>query len=278
MGHPVAVLSHAYWQRRFGADPAVLGRTITLGGMPFTIVGVTPAEFFGAEVGTSPSLYLPVMMQPAVLPMNGSLLENPKVTSTWLRLLGRLKPGVPLEQAVVTAQRAGRHARDRVADAQQVHRPVRGRATRGQLGGGGTLGSPAAVLAAAVHPARRRRSRAAHRLRERRPAPAGAGGGAPIGVRAATRARRGPRARDAAGARRRAGAHGDRRSSRRRARVLGGAARSWPTPRSGRARSSSICRRTCACWRSPPASPSSRACCSRARRRFVPRARIDRST
>ena len=65
MGHPVAVLGHAYWQRRFGGDPAVLGRTITLGGLPFTIVGVTPAEFFGAEVGMSPSLYLPVMMQPA---------------------------------------------------------------------------------------------------------------------------------------------------------------------------------------------------------------------
>ena len=99
MGHPVAVLSHAYWQRRFGSDPAVVGRTITLGRLPFTVVGVTPAEFFGAEVGMSPSLYLPVMMQPAVRPMDGSLLEQPRVTSTWLRLLGRLKPGVPLEQA-----------------------------------------------------------------------------------------------------------------------------------------------------------------------------------
>ena len=47
----------------------------------------------------SPSLYLPVMMQPALRPMDGSLLEQPRVTSTWLRLLGRLKPGVPLEQA-----------------------------------------------------------------------------------------------------------------------------------------------------------------------------------
>ena len=99
MGHPVAVLSHAYWQRRFGSDPAVVGRTITLGRLPFTVVGVTPSEFFGAEVGMSPSLYLPVMMQPAVRPMDGSLLEQPRVTSTWLRLLGRLKPGVPLEQA-----------------------------------------------------------------------------------------------------------------------------------------------------------------------------------
>jgi putative ABC transport system permease protein len=99
MGHQVAVLSHTYWQRRFAGAPTVLGRTITLGGLPFTVIGVTPAEFFGAEVGTSPSLYLPVMMQPALKPMNGSLLEQPSVLSTWLRLLGRLKPGVPLAQA-----------------------------------------------------------------------------------------------------------------------------------------------------------------------------------
>ena len=99
MGHQVAVLSHTYWQRRFAGEPTVIGRAITLGGLPFTVVGVTPAEFFGAEVGTSPSLYLPVMMQPALLPMNGSLLERPNVFATWLRVLGRLKPGVPLEQA-----------------------------------------------------------------------------------------------------------------------------------------------------------------------------------
>ena len=99
MGHQVAVLSHTYWQRRFAGDPAVIGRAITLGGLPFTVVGVTPAEFFGAEVGASPSLYVPVMMQPAVLPMFGSLLDRPNVFSTWLRLVGRLKPGVLLEQA-----------------------------------------------------------------------------------------------------------------------------------------------------------------------------------
>ena len=99
LGHRVAVLSHAYWQRRFAREPAVIGQTITLGDVPFTIVGVTPAEFFGVEVGTSPSLYLPVMMQPAVLPAFGSLLERPTVNSMWIRVVGRLKPGVPLEQA-----------------------------------------------------------------------------------------------------------------------------------------------------------------------------------
>ena len=99
VGHPVAVLSHTYWQRRFGGETGVLGRSITVGSLPFTIVGVTPPEFFGVEVGVSPSLYLPVMMQPAVLPMYGSLLENPNVTSMWLSVIGRMKAGVPLEQA-----------------------------------------------------------------------------------------------------------------------------------------------------------------------------------
>ena len=54
LGHPVAMISHGYWKRRFGLDPAILGRTVVISGTSFTIVGVTPPEFFGAEVGTSP--------------------------------------------------------------------------------------------------------------------------------------------------------------------------------------------------------------------------------
>jgi predicted permease len=99
LGHPVAVLSHAYWQRRFGGDGAVVGRAITIAGHPFTIVGVAPAEFFGAEVGIAPSVFVPIMMQPAVLPTNGSLIENPNVVSTWLRVIGRLHPGASLQEA-----------------------------------------------------------------------------------------------------------------------------------------------------------------------------------
>ena len=55
-GHPVAMLSHGYWERRFARDPLVIGRTIRLSGMPFTIIGVTPAEFFGVEIGTAPDV------------------------------------------------------------------------------------------------------------------------------------------------------------------------------------------------------------------------------
>ena len=54
-GHPVAVLSHNYWMRRFAGDRSVLNRTITLNGLPMTIVGVTPPGFFGIVVGATPT-------------------------------------------------------------------------------------------------------------------------------------------------------------------------------------------------------------------------------
>ena len=65
-GHPVAVLSHGYWQRRFAGDPGVLGRTVKLNGAAFTIVGVAPPGFFGVSVGDTPDLWLPLMMQAEV--------------------------------------------------------------------------------------------------------------------------------------------------------------------------------------------------------------------
>ena len=98
MAHPVAVVSHAFWQRRFGGDPRVVGSTIVASGTPLTIVGVAPAGFTGTEVGAAPSLYLPVMMQPALLPATGSLLEHPDVYSTWLFLIGRPGPGATLPE------------------------------------------------------------------------------------------------------------------------------------------------------------------------------------
>src|SRR5262249_15036436 len=62
--HPVAVISHGYWSRRFGADPDIVGKTISLAGMPFTIIGVTPPGFFSAEVVKSPEIYAPLLIAP----------------------------------------------------------------------------------------------------------------------------------------------------------------------------------------------------------------------
>ena len=92
-GHPVAVISHGYWKRRFGLDASVLGRTIHLSGTPFTIVGVAPPEFFGLEVGRAPDIWVPTMMQPAVMPAAENWLGGGSIARTfWLTVVGRVKP------------------------------------------------------------------------------------------------------------------------------------------------------------------------------------------
>lgn len=99
-GHPVAVLSHNYWQRRFAADPNILGRVIGISGQSFTVVGVAPREFFGTEVGAAPDLFLPIMMQPDVMPMSADLIvQDTNVTSTWLRVLARIPAGSSIATA-----------------------------------------------------------------------------------------------------------------------------------------------------------------------------------
>ncbi|MGH9722643.1 MAG: ABC transporter permease [Bryobacteraceae bacterium] len=100
-GHPVAVITDGYWNRRFARDPAIVGRQISISGVSFSIVGVTPPEFFGVEVGAAPKIFVPVTMQPVVMPTTVNLLQpvRPPVLTPWLRVLGRLQHGVPLAQA-----------------------------------------------------------------------------------------------------------------------------------------------------------------------------------
>src|ERR1041385_3588216 len=62
-GHPVAVVSYAWWQRRLGADRSAVGKTVTIDNIPYTIVGVAPKEFFGTTVGTAPDLWVPLAME-----------------------------------------------------------------------------------------------------------------------------------------------------------------------------------------------------------------------
>src|SRR5262245_28107506 len=66
--HPVVVISHRYWRWRFASDPAIVGKSISLNGHPFTIIGVTPPEFFGAVVGEAPDLWAPMMMSEQISP------------------------------------------------------------------------------------------------------------------------------------------------------------------------------------------------------------------
>jgi predicted permease len=93
---PVAVISYAYWQRRFGSDPNIVGRPIELQGQPFTIVGVTPRDFFGTEAGQAVEITAPLAMHPVVLPGLTHLIER---RGGWLMLLGRLMPDVSEDQA-----------------------------------------------------------------------------------------------------------------------------------------------------------------------------------
>ena len=97
--HPVAMISYAYWQRRFGGSAEAIGKKILIDGTPFTIIGVTSPGFFGLEVGSAPDVTAPLMMQPQVMPERENWLGRPVNTVDWLRIAGRLKPGVTMQQA-----------------------------------------------------------------------------------------------------------------------------------------------------------------------------------
>jgi predicted permease len=95
--NPVAVISHRYWQRRFGLDPAVVGKTINVNNIPFTIVGVTPPQFHGAlQIGDSPDLTIPMALEPRLIQGRSEMHE---AWYWWVRVMGRLKPGVSVEAA-----------------------------------------------------------------------------------------------------------------------------------------------------------------------------------
>jgi predicted permease len=87
----VAVISHGYWRRRFGGSSTVLGQQVRLDGIPFAIVGVAPARFFGETPGESPDLWTTVALQPPARRSGRGF--------TWLNLIGRLRPGASLQQA-----------------------------------------------------------------------------------------------------------------------------------------------------------------------------------
>jgi predicted permease len=86
---PVAVISHSYWQRRFAGDANVVGRLLEMQARSFTIVGVTPSEFFGTQPGRHVDVTAPLAAQTMKLGQN----------ARWLYLIGRLAPDVSREQA-----------------------------------------------------------------------------------------------------------------------------------------------------------------------------------
>ena len=95
--HPVLVISHELWTRRFGGDRDIVGKTVPINGHPFTIVGVAPPRFQGTTV----------MRSDAWVPLSATVLASPRQNASmfesraavWLMMGGRLKPGVSVAQA-----------------------------------------------------------------------------------------------------------------------------------------------------------------------------------
>ena len=97
---PVVVLSHQFWQERFGASPAIIGHSLKLNNLSFTIIGVTPAAFTGTlQVDYRPAVTVPITCEPLLLAEHSAMARAGKPGFWWLDLMGRLKPGATYEQA-----------------------------------------------------------------------------------------------------------------------------------------------------------------------------------
>ncbi|OGT97297.1 MAG: hypothetical protein A3I79_01660, partial [Gemmatimonadetes bacterium RIFCSPLOWO2_02_FULL_71_11] len=99
---PVAVLGHGYWQRRFAGDSSVIGRTITLNGSAFTIVGVAAPRFGGTYIGLSLNLYVPMTTMPLLTPDGTQFLQDRQRRS--FDVVGRLKPEATVAQAAAEVE------------------------------------------------------------------------------------------------------------------------------------------------------------------------------
>jgi predicted permease len=93
----VAVISYQAWQRRYGGNPGVVGRTVRVGPDTYTIVGVTPRGFFGVAPGVAPEITIP-------LTSNARPSSLQSATSSWVHLIGRLRDGVSLAEANTALQ------------------------------------------------------------------------------------------------------------------------------------------------------------------------------
>jgi predicted permease len=95
---PVLVLGHRLWQRRFGADPAIAGKAITLSGRPYTVVGVAPPTFRGLDI-VDAEFWVPLGTRDQLLPGVPNIGNRESRTTSWLQIAGRLTPGVTRAQA-----------------------------------------------------------------------------------------------------------------------------------------------------------------------------------
>jgi predicted permease len=99
---PVAVLSNAYWRQRFDGSLSAVGWSIVINGVDFRIVGVAPPEFSGAYGFMAANLWVPITTDPLLRPGTNQLMDRERARG--VQVLGRLRPGVRLEQARTDAE------------------------------------------------------------------------------------------------------------------------------------------------------------------------------
>ena len=99
--HPVIVMSHSLWQRRFGSDPNIVGKRVRLSNRAYEVIGVTPKSFTGSKFALSMDFWAPMAMVEELRRSPGLLTDR---GSHWMNVLARLKPGVTLDQATAEMQ------------------------------------------------------------------------------------------------------------------------------------------------------------------------------
>jgi predicted permease len=99
---PLIVVSYKFWQRRFGGDPAIIGQTVQVNQQPFTIIGIAPERYRGAYYWIEPDFYIPLTTMGLLDPTQADDLN--KRAASYLRVLGRLQPGVTSAQAMAAAE------------------------------------------------------------------------------------------------------------------------------------------------------------------------------
>src|SRR4029079_6858663 len=110
----VAVISYEAWIRRFNGDLGVIGKTIRVGRLPMTIVGIAPDGFYGVAPGMAPEITGSLDAFPKIRPENPNILRLP--ASAWLHVMARLKAGVSVQQADTALQSFWPQIMDTVTD------------------------------------------------------------------------------------------------------------------------------------------------------------------
>ena len=100
-GNSVVALSNGYWKKRFGGDPAILNQSVLVNNQVMTIVGVLQPGFDGVQLGLVPDVYIPITMKQVITPGWNGLNDH---KDYWIKLIGRLKPGLSQTQATVALQ------------------------------------------------------------------------------------------------------------------------------------------------------------------------------